>query len=120
MKQFLIVLLLLFLVSISAQENKSKGTLNIGIESNMQYLLFDDLDNSVTEDNFRSNNYVNFGYDINKFSFGLQVEGYAPKAIQNYSPSYDKQIALATAFANYKTTKLSVTLGHFTSNLVAD
>ena len=113
MKQFFIVFSLLSIFNISAQENKSKGTLNIGIESNMQYLMFDDLDNSVTEDNLRSNNYVNFGYDINKFSFGLQIEGYAPEAIQNYSPSYDKQIALATAFANYKTKKLSVTLGHF-------
>ena len=108
--------LTLFLVSISfiyAQETKSKGNLNIGVESNMQYLVYDELDNSVTEDNFRSNNYVTIDYNINKFSFGLQVEGYAPKSILNFSPSYNKQFALATAYVKYKTDKLEATTGHF-------
>jgi len=113
MKQFFLLYSLLSIIYISAQDSKSKGNINIGVESNIQYILFDDVDNAVTQDNFRSNNYINLSYDINKFSFGLQVEGYAPKAIQNYSPSYNKQIALATAFVKYKTKKLDATLGHF-------
>ena len=114
MKNIFLIAVFLFVFTSQAQENnQNKGTLNVGIESNMQYLLFDELDNPVTNDNFRSNNYVNINYDIHKFSFGVQAEGYAPKALLNYSPSYDKQIALATAFAKYKTNKLEVTLGHF-------
>ena len=113
MKNFLLFLSLLLITTMFAQETKQKGNLNVGFESNMQYLLFDEQDNTVTTDNFRSNNYVNFNYDINKFTFGLQVEGYAPKSILNFSPSYDKQIALATAFAKYKNKNLEATLGHF-------
>lgn len=114
MKQLLIVLSISIscILQTNAQD-KNKGTLNIGVESNMQYLLFDELDNTVTKDNFRSNNYLNADYNIQKFTFGLQVEGYAPKALLNYAPSYDKQIALATAYAKYKTTKIEATVGHF-------
>lgn len=98
---------------IYAQDNELKGNLNIGVESNMQYNLFDDQENEITSDNFRSNNYVTIDYDINKFAFGIQVEGYAPEAVLNFSPSYNKQVALATAYARYKTDKLEATAGHF-------
>ena len=113
MKYFLLALSLLAITHLIAQEEKSKGNLNIGIESNMQYRLFDQEDNSIEEDNFGSNNYININYDINKFSFGIQIEGYAPIAIENFSPSYNKQIGLATAFAKYKTKKIEATLGNF-------
>lgn len=113
MKHFFIIILAVNSIFIFAQETKSKGNLNIGIESNMQYNLFDSADDKIKEDNFRSNNYVNIDYGINKWSFGLQIEGYAPNAILNFSPSYNKQIALATAFTKYKTKKIELTLGHF-------
>lgn len=113
MKYVFLFLITATITNSIAQQKKQKGTLNIGVESNMQYNLFDELDETVTKDNFRSNNYVNFTYAFNKFSFGLQVESYAPKALLNFSPSYNKQIALATAFAKYKTKKIDATIGHF-------
>ncbi len=93
--------------------SQEKGNITIGLESNSQYNLYDQENVSITKDNFRSNNYLNLGYDINKFSFGVQLEGYAPNAILNYAPSFNKQIGLATAFAKFKNKKLDITLGHF-------
>lgn len=113
MKQLFLTLVLFSLIIIQAQENPSKGNLNIGVESNMQYNLFDELENPITSDNFRSNNYVILDYNINKFYFGLQVEGYVSEPLLNFAPSYNKQIALATAYTKYKTNKLEATIGHF-------
>ena len=113
MKYFLVIIVLFSISNSICQETKPKGNLAIGMESNMQYNLFDESDNKLTEDNFRSNNYVNINYDIAKYSFGMQIEGYAPKPLLNFSPSYDKQIGLATLFAKYKNKKTEITLGHF-------
>ena len=110
MKQLFIYIFLLAALSSFAQK---KGNFNFGFESNMQYNLFDLYEVAIDEDNFRSNNYFNVDYSINKFSFGIQIEGYAPNAILNYSPTYNKQIGLATAFAKYKNDKIETTLGNF-------
>ncbi len=110
MKSFLVSIFSIISLLTFAQKD---GNFNVGFESNMQYNLFDELEAEITEDNFRSNNYINFNYDINKFSFGIQLEGYAPNALLNFAPSFDKQIGLATAFAKYKTNKIEATLGHF-------
>lgn len=114
MKYFLVIIMVLSTSLIISQEKaKPKGNLSIGIESNLQYNLFDELENKLTEDNFRSNNYANISYAISNYTFGIQLEGYAPKAILNFSPSYDKQIGLATVFAKYRNKKTEITLGHF-------
>ena len=112
MKQQLLSILFIATTFFSfAQENK--GNFTVGFESNKQYNFFNELNVAIEEDNFRSNSYLNLNYDINKFSFGIQLEGYAPNAILNYSPSYNKQLGLATAFTKYKTAKVEATLGHF-------
>jgi len=102
-----------FVVLSSITYSQNRGNFSIGLESNSQYNLFDKDGVSIDNDNFRSNNYLNLNYGINNFSFGVQLESYAPNAILNYSPSFNKQIGLATAFANFKNKKFNITLGHF-------
>ncbi len=93
--------------------SQKKGNFTISFESNSQYNLFDKEEVSIKNENFRSNNYLNLNYTISDFSFGIQLESYAPNAILNFSPSFNKQIGLGTAFVKFKNKKLDVTLGHF-------
>lgn len=61
----------------------------------------------------RSNNYLNLMGKWKSFTFGFQLESYAPKALLNYSPNLDKNLGIATYFANYKSEKIDVTAGYF-------
>ena len=107
-------LLLLVFISFSSIFAQDSGKVNVGFESNSQYYVDDAVTGDFTEeDNFRSNNYLKADYIINKFTFGLQAEGFAPQAILNYSPNLDKDVAVATYFANYKSKKIDATLGYF-------
>lgn len=95
---------------LSAQENSFSGNFT----SFSQYYVDDKKTGDFSEeDRFRSNNYLKLNSRLNKFTFGLQFEGYAPQAILNYSPNFDKQISVATYFANYKNKKLDITAGYF-------
>ncbi len=95
---------------LSAQEYSFSGNFT----SLSQYYVDDKKTGDFIEgDRFRSNNYLKLNSEINKFTFGLQIEGYAPQAILNYSSSFDKQIGVATYFANYKNKKLDITAGYF-------
>jgi len=97
-------------MALSAQEFSFSGNFT----SFSQYYVDDKKTGDFTEkDRFRSNNYLKLNSEIDKFSFGLQIEGYAPQAILNYSPSFDEQIGVATYFANYKNEKLDITAGYF-------
>ena len=97
-------------ISLSAQEYSFSGNFT----SFAQYYIDDKKTGDFTEeDRLRSNNYLRLNGQINKFTFGLQLEGYAPQAILNYSSSFDKQIGVATYFANYKDKKLDITAGYF-------
>lgn len=110
MKRLLIFLVFPISISLSAQEYSFSGNFT----SFSQYYVDDKKTGDFTEeDRFRSNNYLKLNSQINKFTFGLQIEGYAPQAILNYSPSFDKEIGVATYFANYKNEKLDLTAGYF-------
>ena len=86
----------------------------VGVESNSQYYIDDEVTGDFEEeDPFRSNNYIKLAYDINEFSFGLQLEGYAPQSLLNYSPKYDSPYNIGVFSAAYNTNKFGVTLGHF-------
>ena len=106
-----LLIAILFTTTIIAQSTK---TFSIGIESNSQYYIDDKVTGDFTEDdNFRSNNYIKLDYGIKDFSFGIQLEGYAPQSLLNYSPKYDAPINIGTYFASYSRDKWSVTLGYF-------
>ncbi|MBE0422376.1 MAG: hypothetical protein IBX66_00385 [Lutibacter sp.] len=93
MKKLLIFLVFQISISLSAQEYSINGNFT----SFSQYYVDDKKTWDFTEeDRFRSNNYLKLNSQIDKFTFGLQIEGYAPQAILNYSPSFDEQIGAAT------------------------
>ena len=109
--KFLFLIVLISTIKFFAQDN---GKLNVGLESNMQYYVDDPVTGDFTEeDNFRSNNYLKFDYDISKFKFGLQLESYYPQALLNYSPNFNKKIGIGTYYASYKTNKIEATLGYY-------
>lgn len=85
------------------------------LESNNQYYVDDKkikLSEAEAEDRFRSNSYLTLAYKTGKFSFGTQIESYAPKALLNYYPDF-KDVNVGTFYANYNNEKgLDITLGH--------
>lgn len=95
----------------------AEAQVNVGIESNSQYYTEDDkikLDDAEKDDPFRSNNYIKVDYLKNHFEVGVQVEGYLPKAILNYSPDLEK-FNIGTVYARYNNYEKGVdfTVGHF-------
>jgi hypothetical protein len=114
MKQFLqLTFLLITHPILFAQEVEEYFT--FGIESNAQYYaeIDDDVENFDRDKPFASNNYFKGEYHIKHFTFGIQVEGYNPQALLNYSPAYNKEIDLSMYYGKYTGKKLSVDLGHF-------
>lgn len=109
-KLFAIIISLYFINSF-AQTNQHYS---IGLESNSQYYVDDDVTGDFLEENqFRSNNYLKLEYGIANFTFGVQAESYAPQHLLNYSPSYDQSINIGTYFASYTRKKWDMTLGYF-------
>ena len=98
MKKISLIIISLLSLQAYSQENLFSGSFN----SNAQYYLDDDKTGDFNED-----------ARFNNFTFGIQVEGYAPQAILNYSPTFDKKIGLGNYYANYRTEILDITVGHF-------
>ena len=110
MKKIILIIISLLSLQAYSQENWFSGSFN----SNAQYYLDDDKTGDFNEDDrFRSNNYLKLDARFNNFTFGMQIEGYAPQAILNFSPTFDKKIGLGNYYANYRTEKLDITAGHF-------
>jgi len=110
MKKIILIALALFTFQAYSQEKNISGS----FISNSQYYLDDNKTGDFNEDNrFRSNNYLKIDGNYNNFSIGIQLEGYAPQAILNYSPAFDKEVGLGNYYLNYKTKKLDITAGHF-------
>ena len=91
--------------------------------SNSAYYLDDDKTGDFNEeDRFRSNNYLRLSYGYGKFSAGIQLESFVPKALLNYSPNLDKELGVGMYYLNYKSDLFDVRLGsiyeHFGSGLV--
>lgn len=100
---------LLFVLSANAQ-------LRVGIESNSQYYVDDDkvkLVDTEKDKRFRSNNYVKLDYTLKNFEFGLQTEGYLPKAILLYNPKLEG-VHVGHVFARYNNYEkgIDITAGH--------
>ena len=85
-----------------------------GFESNSQWLLADDGINFVApEDQFRSNNYFQFNYNLGKFTAGVQYEAYLPSSLLGYSPIYDGKNNIGTYYLNFRNETLDITGGFF-------
>lgn len=100
----------LFLTTISYAQ------LRVGIESNSQYYIDDDkikLDPIERDERLRSNNYIKLDYSLKNFEFGLQGEGYYPKAILNYNPQL-KDFNVGHVFVRYHNYEkgVDITAGH--------
>lgn len=110
MKKITLIVFTFISLHIYSQENWISGS----FISNTQYYLDDKETGDFNEDDrFRSNNYLKLDAAYEKFTFGIQFEGYVPQAILNYSPTFNKEIGLGTYYANYKTDKLELTAGHY-------
>ncbi len=112
MKKTYIIVCLVFIVGNIFAQKKSSFT--IGLESNMQYYVDDDVTGKFEEDNrFRANSYLKAEYKISKFVIGTQLESYAPQALLNYSPAFDKEIHFGLYYAKFLAKKINIEAGHF-------
>jgi len=86
-----------------------------GLESNAQWYLNDPkTGNFDEEERVRANSYLRInGFFLKNFTAGIQVESYAPEPLLNYDREFDKEVALAQYFINYKTNKIDATAGYF-------
>lgn len=93
--------------SAGAQE---KGYLTGSLESN-DYVYQDDVKSGALagDDKFGSNNYLKLDYYQGKFSAGMQIEGYLPRAI-GY-PGELSGINLSNIYATWTDDAFSVTAG---------
>lgn len=95
----------------------AQAQIKVGLESNSQWYIDDKeikLPEYEAEERFRSNSYINLGYDYKKWSFGVQLESYAPRPILNYSEDF-KKFDFGTVFARYNDVDagIDITGGHF-------
>ena len=91
--------------------------IRVGFENNSQWYVDDKkvkIQPYDAEERFRSNSYLKLDYDYKFWTIGVQLEGYEPKAILNYSPEF-KGIDIGTAYVRYNNIDagLDVTAGHF-------
>lgn len=110
-KATLLIISILGLTSYS--QEKEKGNLYGGFESNSQWYL-NDAGLNVSHPDFpvRSNNYLQLNYKYKNWNAGFQAESYEDKALLNFNPEYDKT-NIGTFFAQYKGKKIDITAGHF-------
>lgn len=52
-------------------------------------------------------------FTFQNFKIGIQFESYAPQALLNYSPNYDKEFSVATYYAQFKNKKIDILAGYF-------
>ncbi|PHX62023.1 MAG: hypothetical protein CK517_02470 [Flavobacteriales bacterium] len=97
----------------NADSTKTKVKVYGSFERNGQWYT-NDKNRGIHQDTvpLRANNYFNVNFNYKKFTVGTQVESYMNEALLNFNPKY-KGTNFATYYANYKTKKLDVTLGHY-------
>jgi hypothetical protein len=118
MKNFIIISIGFFSFFAQSQNSndsikKNKLKLFGSFETNSQWYT-NDVNRKIKHDSIplRSNNYLALNLNYGKFTLGTQLESYVNEALLNFNPLYRKT-GFGTYFANYKSNKLDVTLGHF-------
>lgn len=107
----------IFAFSQKADSTKTKLKISGSYEGNGQWYTNDknrDRINNTKHDSIplRSNNYLNLNFNYGRFSAGTQIESYTKEALLNFNPKF-KGTDFGTYYANYKSKKLDVTLGHY-------
>ena len=92
---------------------KNKLKIFGSFESNAQWYT-NDVNRKIQHDTvpLRSNNYLSLNANYGRFTVGTQIESYVNEALLNFNPQYRKT-DFGTYYANYKSKKLDITLGHF-------
>lgn len=110
---FTFMLSALFSFAQNADSTKTKLKVYGSFERNGQWYT-NDKNRGINQDSvpLRANNYFNVNFNYKKFTFGTQVESYMNEALLNFNPKY-KGTNFATYYANYKSKKLDITLGHY-------
>ena len=116
MKRIFTLFFVLFAFLVFAQKidsTKTKLKVYGSFEGNGQWYT-NDKNRSLKQDTIplRSNNYFNINFNYKKITLGTQIESYTNDALLNFNPKF-KGTDLATYYANYKSKKLDVTLGHY-------
>jgi hypothetical protein len=108
---FLIVFLLIGRVVVSQEKNYNFSG---NLESNGYWYTNDPKTDSLKiKERFRSNNYLTSHYRYKDISTGIQIESYAPMALLNYNPDFDKKIGISTYHFTYARKMISLTAGYF-------
>ncbi len=69
-------------ISVFAQEDKDRGSLSAGFETNTYYYIDDEKNASQNPDNhLGSNNYLKLDYSYKAFTAGVQVDAFLPPAL---------------------------------------
>jgi len=111
MKQIIINIFLILPLFVFGQ---TKNHFSAGFESIAQYYVDDKKTGEFDDENqFRSNNYLAIDYTFHKFKVGIQFESYIPQALLNYSASFDKEFAVATFYAQFKSSETDALIGYF-------
>lgn len=99
------------------EEQKNKGTLSGGFETNTIYYLEDNAmgNYSPPKNKYGSNNYLKLEYKYGNFSAGIQAE-YFPQAIQGYESTLNG-FAIPTKYVRWDDKNFSVTVGDFYDQL---
>ncbi|MFD0963462.1 DUF6029 family protein [Pseudofulvibacter geojedonensis] len=94
---------------------KFTDNLSGNFESNAQWYLNDKKTGEFDEDeHVRANSYLRLDYSFLKnFTVGIQAESYAPRPLLNYTELFNKRVAFAQFYANYRSEKLDITGGYF-------
>lgn len=91
---------------------QNQGYVTGSLETNNNLYVQDEANSSsVKDDRFGSNNYLKLDYYNNRFSAGLQLEGYLP-ALTGY-PSELSKVALSNIYVNWSDEDFSITAGTF-------
>lgn len=103
----------LFALSQEADSTKTNLKISGSYEGNGQWYT-NDKNRKIHHDSvpLRSNNYLNLNANYGRFSVGTQIESYTNEALLNFNPRF-KGTDFGTYYANYKSKKLDVTLGHY-------
>lgn len=105
------VLSICSIVAYGQKKKKNLGKFNGSVESNMGYYIKDSkLGANDVENKFAINTYLNLGYTINNFNFGLQYELYEPPLLGYYQEL--KGNKLIQGFAEYNHSNFSLRLGN--------
>jgi len=86
---------------------QSNSYFNVGFFTNSQYYVDDEKTGDFNEkNNFRSNNYLNLNYQINRFTVKVPFEGYVPNALLNFSSNFNNVFNIATYSLNFQNDKI--------------